>query len=97
MPLLVDHVKANNASASQGARTAHGRHRGDDPQARSCLLRQSSVRPIFEREIRDWDAHLGKLCAFWSSVALMTGRYKGKPVPAHVKLVGVGPAISKGG
>jgi hemoglobin len=26
------------------------------------------------------------MVAFWSSVALMTGRYHGRPVPAHVGL-----------
>lgn len=45
--------------------------------------------PIFNAEIDDWDEHLDRLCAFWSSVALMTGRYKGKPVPAHAKLPGI--------
>jgi truncated hemoglobin YjbI len=30
--------------------------------------------PVFNRSILDWDAHLDKLCAFWSSVTLTTGR-----------------------
>jgi len=42
--------------------------------------------PIFNRAIADWDAHLAKLCAFWSSVTLMTGRYKGTPMQAHAAL-----------
>jgi|SRR5690606_17186023 len=42
--------------------------------------------PIFNREIADWDEHLDKLCAFWSSVTLMTGRYKGRPMPVHARL-----------
>lgn len=45
--------------------------------------------PIFERHIDDWDAHLTKLCAFWSSVMLMTGRYKGRPMPVHAALPGI--------
>lgn len=48
--------------------------------------------PIFEAKIDDWDAHLVKLCDFWSSVLLMTGRFKGAPMPAHARLVGVGGA-----
>ena len=48
--------------------------------------------PIFEAKIDDWDAHLAKLCDFWSSVMLMTGRFKGAPMPAHARLVGVGGA-----
>lgn len=47
--------------------------------------------PIFNRAIADWDEHLDKLCAFWSSVTLMTGRYKGTPMRAHAEL----PDISR--
>ncbi|MFC3675745.1 group III truncated hemoglobin [Ferrovibrio xuzhouensis] len=43
--------------------------------------------PIFERVIGDrWDEHLAKMCDFWSSVLLMTGRYAGRPMPAHVQI-----------
>lgn len=42
--------------------------------------------PIFAARITDWPAHLERMCAFWSSVALMTGRYHGTPVPAHAGL-----------
>ena len=31
--------------------------------------------PIFEARIEDWEPHLERMCAFWSSVALMSGRY----------------------
>jgi hemoglobin len=41
--------------------------------------------PIFNDAIDDWPEHLEKLAAFWSSVMLTSGRYKGQPVPAHVK------------
>jgi hemoglobin len=41
--------------------------------------------PIFNDAIGDWPEHLDKLAAFWSSVMLTTGRYKGQPVPAHMK------------
>jgi hemoglobin len=41
--------------------------------------------PIFNRAIADWPEHLAKLHAFWSSVMLTSGRYKGQPVPAHLK------------
>lgn len=41
--------------------------------------------PIFNDAIHDWPEHLDKLAAFWSSVMLTSGRYKGQPVPAHVK------------
>lgn len=47
---------------------------------------------IFNRVIDDWDAHLDKLCNFWSSVTLMTGRYKGTPMQAHAALPDITPA-----
>lgn len=39
--------------------------------------------PIFNGAIGDWDRHLNKLWAFWSSVMLTSGRYKGQPMAAH--------------
>jgi hemoglobin len=44
--------------------------------------------PIFNREIHDgeWDAHLAKMCDFWSSVLLMTGRFKGAPMVVHTRI-----------
>ncbi|MGO4716818.1 group III truncated hemoglobin [Bradyrhizobium sp. 2TAF24] len=42
--------------------------------------------PIFAAKIENWDEHIDKLCAFWSSVALMTGRYHGHPMRAHLRL-----------
>ncbi len=42
--------------------------------------------PIFSANISDWDAHIAKMCAFWSSVALMSGRYHGQPMIAHLPL-----------
>lgn len=41
---------------------------------------------IFEARISDWGSHLERMVDFWSSVALMTGRYHGRPVPAHIPL-----------
>lgn len=42
--------------------------------------------PIFAAQITDWAPHLDRMVAFWSSVALMTGQYHGRPVPAHTPL-----------
>lgn len=42
--------------------------------------------PIFAARITDWEQHLKRMVAFWSSVALMTGRYHGRPLPAHTPL-----------
>lgn len=46
--------------------------------------------PIFNSAIDDWDHHLAKLCDFWSSVTLMTGRFKGTPMQVHAAM----PSIS---
>ncbi len=42
--------------------------------------------PIFAAHIVEWEPHLQRMFAFWSSVALMTGRYHGTPVTAHAGL-----------
>lgn len=44
------------------------------------------IGPIFQEKVDDWNHHLEKLCAFWSSVVLMTGRYHGQPMQAHLSL-----------
>lgn len=41
--------------------------------------------PVFNDAIHDWPEHLEKLTAFWSSIMLTSGRYKGQPMPAHMK------------
>jgi hemoglobin len=41
--------------------------------------------PVFNDAVEDWPEHLGKLAAFWSSVMTSSGRYKGQPVPAHMR------------
>lgn len=46
--------------------------------------------PIFSDRLQSTRAaHLEKMKTFWSAVLLRTGAYKGKPVPAHVKLTEV--------
>ncbi|MBX9646659.1 MAG: group III truncated hemoglobin [Xanthobacteraceae bacterium] len=42
--------------------------------------------PVFDARIRDWEPHLQQMCAFWSSVALMSGRYHGTPMVKHMPL-----------
>ena len=49
------------------------------------VRRDPLIGPVFNGAIDDWDAHLPKLQSFWSSVMLGTGRYKGRPMPAHIK------------
>ncbi len=42
--------------------------------------------PIFASRIEVWEPHLQRMCAFWSSVALMSGRYHGQPMAKHLPL-----------
>jgi hemoglobin len=52
-------------------------------------IRQDAVLgPIFNDRIAPerWPVHLANMVEFWSSVVLLTGSYKGKPVPAHMPL-----------
>ena len=56
------------------------------------VRRDPALGPIFNRIIDDWDTHLDKMCDFWSSVLLMTGRFKGSPMAAHVGIPDIRPA-----
>lgn len=59
-----------------------------------CLVRgfydkvraDAVLAPVFDARIRDWEPHLQQMCAFWSSVALMSGRYHGTPMVKHMPL-----------
>jgi hemoglobin len=44
------------------------------------------IGPVFAARIADWAPHLAQMRAFWSSVALMTGRYHGQPMRLHAPL-----------
>lgn len=42
--------------------------------------------PIFAARITNWETHLQRMFAFWSSVTLSSGRYHGQPMPKHAAL-----------
>ena len=42
--------------------------------------------PVFQAAINDWEAHIPRICAFWSSTMLGSGRYKGNPFGLHMAL-----------
>lgn len=44
------------------------------------------IGPIFAERIEDWPPHLTQMKLFWSSVALSTGAYQGRPMPKHLPL-----------
>lgn len=58
----------------------------------SRIRADETLGPIFEQAIGDdWEPHLQKMFSFWSSVMLMTGRYKGQPMVTHMRLKSVEP------
>lgn len=47
----------------------------------------SDLGPIFDGVIGDnWPTHMNKMKQFWGAIALKTGEYHGRPMPAHMKL-----------
>lgn len=44
------------------------------------------IGPVFNDRIADWGPHLEQMRLFWSSVALMSGIYHGRPMPKHLPL-----------
>ena len=55
------------------------------PSFYARVRRDPLIGPVFNSAIHDWDEHLDRLADFWSSVMLTSGRYKGRPLPAHIK------------
>ena len=43
------------------------------------------IGPLFNDAVGNWPEHLVKLQSFWSGVMLASGRYKGRPLPAHIQ------------
>jgi hemoglobin len=51
--------------------------------------------PVFNAKIAPdaWTPHLEKMYAFWSSVMLTSGRYKGNPVAVHQQVDAITPEL----
>jgi hemoglobin len=58
----------------------------------SAVRKDPVLGPVFGARVKDWDEHLTKLRAFWSSVVLMTGSYKGRPMPVHAAIAEISGA-----
>jgi hemoglobin len=52
----------------------------------TCVRADPVLSPVFADHIEDWDGHIARMCDFWSSVILRTGRYHGRPMAAHAPL-----------
>jgi hemoglobin len=77
--LIVEEIVArtgiDEAVIERLVRTFYGRARQDP-----------LLGPIFADLVHDWEIHIARVCAFWSSVALMSGRYHGQPMAVHLPL-----------
>jgi hemoglobin len=56
----------------------------------AAVRRDPLLGPIFNAKVADWDEHLATLCRFWSSVTLLTGAYKGRPMLVHAAIPDLG-------
>jgi hemoglobin len=72
---IMDRTGIDDAMIERLVRTFYGRVQLDP-----------LIGPVFAAKVFDWEHHIAKLCAFWSSVALMSGRYHGQPMPKHMTL-----------
>lgn len=73
------HPSIDSAQISALVDTFYGRIREDD-----------RLGPVFDGRLDGrWEPHLGKMKAFWRTVLLKTGEFKGQPVPTHYKLTEV--------
>jgi hemoglobin len=72
---IVSRTGIDDAMIERLVRTFYGRARRDP-----------LLGPVFDGTVQDWERHITRICAFWSSVALMSGRYHGQPMVAHLPL-----------
>jgi hemoglobin len=45
-----------------------------------------SLGPVFARRVLAWPAHLGRMKAFWASVAIESGGFHGNPMLKHIAI-----------
>lgn len=72
---IVDRTGIDEETIETLVRSFYARVRGD-----------ALLGPVFDARIADWEPHLRAMCAFWSSVALLSGRYSGRPMEKHLPL-----------
>ena len=55
--------------------------------------KDSSLGPIFEAHVTDWETHFVQMTDFWSSNLLGTGRFHGAPMPKHLAIPNLRPEL----
>ncbi len=63
------------------------RHMVDDFYA--AIRADDRLGPIFVARIADWDEHLDRMTAFWSSVLHESGGFRGNPMVKHIAIPGI--------
>lgn len=53
------------------------------------VRRDASLGPIFERHVKDWSIHLGRMKNFWASIMIESGRFNGSPMQKHIAVGGL--------
>lgn len=85
-----DEAAARRAAAVQAIRDATGIDEAMiDRMVESFYGRvrdDGLIGPVFAARITDWAPHLAQMKLFWSSVALSSGVYQGRPMPKHLPL-----------
>ena len=59
---------------------------GEEALLGGKVRKDALLGPVFDARIADWEPHLQRRCTFWSSVALMSGVYHGRPMEKHLPL-----------
>ncbi|MGH8138788.1 MAG: group III truncated hemoglobin [Steroidobacteraceae bacterium] len=52
----------------------------------ACVRTDALIGPVFDARVTNWELHLQRMCLFWSSVILVSGRYHGQPMQKHLPL-----------
>ncbi|MFT7031658.1 MAG: hemoglobin [Cyclobacteriaceae bacterium] len=50
----------------------------------SKVRKHTTLGPIFNQVIDNWDEHLDKLCGFWETNLFFVQKYKGNPLQTHL-------------
>lgn len=80
-PITPDQTEIDEAMIERLVRTFYGKAREHPRLGR-----------VFGRALgEDWEPHMRKLVDFWSSIMLTSGRYRGRPIPAHARLPDLRP------